>query len=72
MALPAGLLVSLGLALILNLGVRGQSIYRTVIFLPTLVPMVASAMLWMWLFNARLGPDQLAAAARSASKVRAG
>ena len=55
MALPAGLLVALGLALILNLGVRGQSIYRTVIFLPTLVPMVASAMLWMWLFNTRLG-----------------
>ncbi len=55
MAIPASLLISLGLALLLNARIRGQAFYRTVIFLPTLVPMVASAMLWMWLFNARLG-----------------
>jgi multiple sugar transport system permease protein len=55
MALPAGLFVSLGLALLLNQRVPGQSIYRTIIFLPSLVPTVASAMLWMWLFNAKLG-----------------
>ena len=55
MALPAGLLVSLGLALLLNQRVPGQSVYRTIIFLPSLVPTVASAMLWLWLFNAKLG-----------------
>ena len=55
MALPAGTLVSLGLALMLNVKIKGQSIYRTIIFLPTLVPAVASAMLWMWLFNSKLG-----------------
>jgi multiple sugar transport system permease protein len=55
MALPAGMLVSLGLALMLNAKIGGQSIYRTIIFLPSLVPVVASAMLWLWLFNARLG-----------------
>jgi len=54
-ALPAGLMVSLGLALLLNVKVAGQTFYRTVIFLPSLVPTVASAMLWMWLFNAKLG-----------------
>lgn len=55
MALPAGMLVSLGLALLLNADIRGQAIYRTIIFLPSLVPAVASAMLWLWLFNAKLG-----------------
>jgi multiple sugar transport system permease protein len=55
MALPAGMLVSLGLALLLNAPIRGQAIYRTIIFLPSLVPTVASAMLWLWLFNAKLG-----------------
>jgi multiple sugar transport system permease protein len=55
MALPAGTLVSLGLALMLNVKIKGQSVYRTIIFLPTLVPAVASAMLWMWLFNSKLG-----------------
>jgi multiple sugar transport system permease protein len=51
MALPAGLLVSLGLALMLNSNIRGQTIYRTVIFLPSLVPTIASAMIWLWMFN---------------------
>jgi multiple sugar transport system permease protein len=55
MALPAGLLVSLGLALLLNQKIPGQAAYRTIIFLPSLVPTVASAMLWLWLFNAKLG-----------------
>jgi multiple sugar transport system permease protein len=55
MALPAGMLVSLGLALILNANVRGQTVYRAIIFLPSLIPAIASAMLWLWMFNARLG-----------------
>lgn len=55
MALPLGMLVALGLAMLLNSKIRGVSIYRTIIFLPSLVPTVASAMLWLWLFNARLG-----------------
>ncbi len=55
MALPAGMAVSLGLALLLNRPIRGQSIYRTAIFLPTLVPVAATAMIWLWLFNTKLG-----------------
>jgi multiple sugar transport system permease protein len=54
-ALPAGLMLSLGTALMLNAPIRGQSIYRTIIFLPSLVPIVASAMVWLWLFNTKLG-----------------
>jgi multiple sugar transport system permease protein len=54
-ALPAGMLVSLGLAILLNRPIRGQSVYRTIIFLPSLVPVAASAMIWMWLFNTKLG-----------------
>jgi multiple sugar transport system permease protein len=55
MALPLGLIAALGMAMLLNLKIRGQSIYRTIIFLPSLVPAAASAMLWLWLFNAKLG-----------------
>jgi len=55
MAIPAGLCVSIGLAMLLNVKMPGQAIFRTVIFLPSLVPVVAAAMLWMWLFNARYG-----------------
>lgn len=55
LAIPGGLLVSLGLALLLNINIPGQSVWRTIIFLPSLVPVVASSMLWLWLFNAKLG-----------------
>jgi multiple sugar transport system permease protein len=55
MALPASMIVSLGLALLLNQKIKGQGIYRTLIFLPSLVPIVASALLWMWIFNSRYG-----------------
>jgi multiple sugar transport system permease protein len=55
MAIPGAMMVSLGLAMLLNAKIAGQGIYRTIIFLPSLVPIVASSMLWLWLFNAKLG-----------------
>ncbi len=54
-SVPAGLIVSLGVAVLLNVSVRGQSIFRTIIFVPSLVPTIASAILWKWMFNQRLG-----------------
>jgi len=54
-SVPMGLGVSLGVALLLNRPVRGQPIFRTLIFLPSLVPTIASAILWKWLFNRKLG-----------------
>jgi multiple sugar transport system permease protein len=54
-SIPSAMLVSLGLAILLNERISGQGIYRTIIFLPSLVPVVASAMLWMWLFNGEFG-----------------
>ncbi|EJW16841.1 sugar ABC transporter permease [Paenibacillus alvei] len=46
---------ALGIALLLNMKVKGKSFYRTVYFLPTLVPIVAASLLWMWLLNAQYG-----------------
>ena len=55
MALPLGMVVALAVAMLLNTKIRGVTIYRTIVFLPSLVPAVASAMIWLWLFNAKLG-----------------
>ncbi len=54
-ALPAGTILSLALALMLNARVPGQTLWRAIIFVPTLVPLVAGAMIWLWMFNARYG-----------------
>lgn len=54
-ALPLHLAVAFSLALFLDANVRGSGIYRTLVFLPSLTPVVASAMVWLWIFNARFG-----------------
>ncbi|WCF09296.1 sugar ABC transporter permease [Paenibacillus thiaminolyticus] len=46
---------ALGMALLLNMKIKGQSIYRTVYFLPTLVPAVAGSLLWLWILNSQYG-----------------
>src|SRR5689334_20392968 len=55
MVLPIGMIVALGAAMLLNTKIRGVSIYRTIVFLPSVVPQVAAAILWFWMFNAKLG-----------------
>jgi len=52
---PAVILISFVVALLLNLNVKGRSVFRTIIYLPSIVPAVASAMIWMWLLNPDLG-----------------
>ncbi len=55
MALPLGVLVAFALALMLNAKIRGLTIYRTIFFLPSLVPQVALSVLWLWIFNGEYG-----------------
>jgi multiple sugar transport system permease protein len=52
---PLGVLGSLLIALLLNQPVKGIKLYRTLFYLPSLVPAVASALLWQWIFNADNG-----------------
>lgn len=55
LSVPAGLLGGLAVALLLNLNLRGLSIYRTIIYSPAVVSGVATAMLWIWLLDPELG-----------------
>jgi multiple sugar transport system permease protein len=53
---PVGVVGSLLLAVLLNVKVRGTSIFRTFFFIPSLVPIVASTVLWFWLLQPDWGP----------------
>ena len=53
--LPLSTIVALGLALLLNLDVKGRSIYRTIFYIPSIVPIVASCMIFVWMFNPATG-----------------
>lgn len=52
---PLTLLASFFCAVLLNLKVNGQSIYRVIYFLPSIVPTVASTILWLWILNPQTG-----------------
>jgi multiple sugar transport system permease protein len=53
--LPVGMAVGLALAMLLNTQVRGMAWYRTMFFLPAIMPVVAASILWIWVFNAQNG-----------------
>lgn len=54
-AVPLGLILSFAVAMLLNQNVRGKSIFRTIFYLPVLVPAIANNILWLWLFNPDFG-----------------
>ncbi len=49
--IPIGLVVSLSIALLLNQKLKGMTFYRTLFYLPAIVPAVAASILWIWIFN---------------------
>ena len=52
---PLFQLLSFAIALLLNANARGISFFRTAYYLPTIVPVVASSVLWSWVFNSEFG-----------------
>jgi multiple sugar transport system permease protein len=56
LAVPLRLLLALGLALLLHRRRRGAGLYRLAIYLPTTIPDVAYALIWLWIVNPFYGP----------------
>ncbi len=50
-----GTILTIGLAVMLNGKRRGVGLVRAVVFLPTLVPLVAAALAWTWMYNGEAG-----------------
>lgn len=58
-AVPLRLAAALGLALLLGGRARGIGLARSAVFLPTIVPETAYALLWLWILNPVSGPLNL-------------
>lgn len=54
-ATPLCLAAGLLLAVLLNQKVKGMPFFRTFFYLPSVVPLVASSMLWLWILNPQYG-----------------
>lgn len=54
-SVPLATVAAIGLAMLLNTKVKGMAFYRTLFYLPSLIPMVAMGVLWLWVFNGQYG-----------------
>ncbi len=54
-AVPLGIIFGIALALLLNINVKGIAVFRTIFFLPSIVPTVATSVLFIWLLNPNIG-----------------
>lgn len=56
LAVPLRLVGALLLALLFKQRRRGTDLYRTAIYLPTVIPAIAYAFIWLWIYNPLYGP----------------
>lgn len=54
-SVPVNIVVGIIIALLLNQKIRGVGFYRTIFFIPTLVPIVATATVWKFLMDSQYG-----------------
>ncbi len=52
---PVNIIVAFGIALLLNVELKGIALYRAIYYLPSITPVVASSILWLWILNADFG-----------------
>jgi multiple sugar transport system permease protein len=55
LGVPINLAFGLVCATLLNARVRGLSVYRTLFYLPAIIPLVATSILWVWIYDAQFG-----------------
>jgi len=49
------LIYAFAIASLLNSDVRGKAMYRTLFYMPSIVPVIATAMIWSWVYNPDFG-----------------
>lgn len=54
--IPLDLVISLSIAALLDKKIRLKKFYRVSYFAPVVTPMVAAALIWIWLFDPTFGP----------------
>jgi len=54
-AVPLGIVGGVALSLLLNARLAGMSVYRTIFYLPSIVPAVATSVVFVWILNPQIG-----------------
>jgi multiple sugar transport system permease protein len=54
-SVPLAVIAGITLALLLNINVKGITVFRTIFYLPSIVPTVATSVLFIWILNPNIG-----------------
>lgn len=54
-AVITGIIYSFSIALLLNRRIMGRGIWRSILFLPYIVPIIGSSIVWSWMYEANFG-----------------
>jgi len=55
LSIPLTMVVGFFTALLLNQPIRGQSLYRVIYYLPSIIPGIAASIVWLYLFQPEFG-----------------
>lgn len=55
LSLPLGIIGSLGVAMLLNMNLRGMRVFRSIFYIPAILPGAAVTMLWLWILKPQGG-----------------
>lgn len=55
LGIPISIALSLLLAIALNQQIRGASVFRAIYYLPVILPIAATSLIWLWVFNPDFG-----------------
>ncbi|MCT4593713.1 MAG: sugar ABC transporter permease [Anaeromicrobium sp.] len=55
LSVPLGIIFSYAVALLLNQKIKGRSFFRGVFYLPVVIPLAASSMVWLWILQPDFG-----------------
>jgi multiple sugar transport system permease protein len=50
-SVPLTIMLALIIAVLLNLKIKGRAIFRSIFFIPSILPLVASTMIWIWILD---------------------
>lgn len=55
LAVPASMIFAFFLATLLNTRIPALGVFRTIFYIPSIVPIIASSVIWLWMFNPDFG-----------------
>lgn len=55
LSVPTSIIFAFVVAMLLNTNVKGKGIFRTIFYLPSIVPVVGMSAIWLWIFNSDFG-----------------